>query len=824
MLRNHCKKVEGQIDGLLADFPADGATKLKSLRLNYETQLKKVSDANDDVLALITTEEDLKADMEDSLLLEDVFYGYLTKIEVKLAELSLVDSKPTPKDSKADTKTATSSTSFEETVKTPKIEPPSFDGNIMNWQSWWDQYEAAVHKQPKLSDVNKFVYLKRLLNTKAQECISGLSLTNENYTEAIDLLKERYGNKQLLINAYIENFENLQVVRSMSQVAKLRTLYDAVESTIRNLKTLKVDATTYGGFLSPLLSKKLPSELKMIMSRKFKNDVWDIKQMMDMFKEELEAKERCSFNAKSEKKEDVTSDDELSYSTSNLHVQQVPPPKKTPRQRKPPLNANKPKCIFCGQAEHETQNCPNVTNVQTRKEMLKNMGRCFVCLTKGHRSGNCRKQYQCRKCGKRHHVCICDGSSPSAPSQGPHLYSSPDGVAQFPIAPQYFPSQNGQFMNFDQPSFNPYQNQQFYPATNCYQTSLVSAPSRYPPSAPPALNSTATSPVYQYARPATPVTHPSLFSNPIVSATGFVPGLSTNANPHAVTPTTSHCSIVESKSTLMGTARTEVCNPYEEEVFAFIRMLFDNASQRTYVTSCLKDKLQVPVLKKDTVLVKGFGGVESELKEVDIILIKVRTLVGHPDILIEAVVVPVVCAPLPNQNTKTVKMCYPHLQNLFLADFSDDENKKVDILLGLDYYWSIVTGFTVHGKPGSPVASYTSLGWIVSGVSKLPPSQDVSSLTTVCLKASVHDEREGLKSFFENESVIEVDSKSKEDNVLYNFKNDIAFNGEKYVVKLPEKTVHDFLPDNYWLAKKGLIANEKRLAKHPDPNMAEKYQ
>ena len=164
------------------------------------------------------------------------------------------------------------------------------------------------------------------------------------------------------------------------------------------------------------------------------------------------------------------------------------------------------------------------------------------------------------------------------------------------------------------------------------------------------------------------------------------------------------------------------------------------------MTTRLKDKLDVPVLKKDTVLVKGFGGVESELKEVDIILIKVRTLVGHPDILIEAVVVPVVCAPLPNQNTKTVKMSHPHLQNLFLADFSDDENKEVDILLGLDYYWSIVSGFTIHSGPGSPVASYTSLGWVLSGVSKLPPSQGVNSLTTVCLKASVHDEHEHLKT------------------------------------------------------------------------------
>ena len=147
---------------------------MKSLRMNYETQLKKESEANDGVMALIATEEDLKTDMEASLLLEDVFYGYLTKIDVKLAELSSADSKPAPKDSKAEAKAATSSTSLADTVKTPKIEPPSFDGCIMNWQSWWDQYEAAVHKQPKLSDVNKFVYLKRLFDPKAQECISGL--------------------------------------------------------------------------------------------------------------------------------------------------------------------------------------------------------------------------------------------------------------------------------------------------------------------------------------------------------------------------------------------------------------------------------------------------------------------------------------------------------------------------------------------------------------------------------------------------------------------------------------------------------------------------
>ena len=114
MLRNHCKKIEGQIDDLLANFPADGAAKLKSLRLNYDTQLKKVSDANDAVMGLIDVEEDLKNDMEESLLMEDVFYSYLTKIDAKLDEISLA-SKPSPKDTK--TPSPDSKASKDDTVK-----------------------------------------------------------------------------------------------------------------------------------------------------------------------------------------------------------------------------------------------------------------------------------------------------------------------------------------------------------------------------------------------------------------------------------------------------------------------------------------------------------------------------------------------------------------------------------------------------------------------------------------------------------------------------------------------------------------------------------
>ena len=76
----------------------------------------------------------------------------------------------------------------------PKLIIKPFDGNILNWQTFFDQYSSTVHSKTNLNDIDKFTYLKSLLSEAALETISGLTLTSDNYSEAIELLKNRYGN------------------------------------------------------------------------------------------------------------------------------------------------------------------------------------------------------------------------------------------------------------------------------------------------------------------------------------------------------------------------------------------------------------------------------------------------------------------------------------------------------------------------------------------------------------------------------------------------------------------------------------------------------
>ncbi|CAB4010878.1 Hypothetical predicted protein, partial [Paramuricea clavata] len=119
-------------------------------------------------------------------------------------------------------------------------------------QAFWASFDSAVGSNSSLSDVDKFNYLKSLLHGSAAETISGFSLTKENYCEAIKLLKERYGNKQVVISSQMDSLLKLPEATSMSEVKKLRNIYDKLESHVRSLRNVGVSPDTYGSFLAPV--------------------------------------------------------------------------------------------------------------------------------------------------------------------------------------------------------------------------------------------------------------------------------------------------------------------------------------------------------------------------------------------------------------------------------------------------------------------------------------------------------------------------------------------------------------------------------------------
>ena len=74
----------------------------------------------------------------------------------------------------------------------------------MKWPSFWDSYESAVHNSPDLTEVEKFNYLRSLLDGAAYDAIAGLTFSSVNYKEAVQILQKRFGDEQLIINRHME--------------------------------------------------------------------------------------------------------------------------------------------------------------------------------------------------------------------------------------------------------------------------------------------------------------------------------------------------------------------------------------------------------------------------------------------------------------------------------------------------------------------------------------------------------------------------------------------------------------------------------------------
>ena len=112
-------------------------------------------------------------------------------------------------------------------------------------------------------------------------------------------------------------------------------------------------------------------------------------------------------------------------------------------------------------------------------------------------------------------------------------------------------------------------------------------------------------------------------------------------------------------------------------------LLFDSGSQRTYISTELREKLELPTVTQERILIKTFGQSDFSAPAVDIVVVKIKK--GNTERFVEAICMSVICSELLNQNIAFASQNYAHLNGLELAHCSKNSVKKVDMLVGLDY-------------------------------------------------------------------------------------------------------------------------------------------
>ncbi|XP_028417883.1 uncharacterized protein LOC114542562 [Dendronephthya gigantea] len=202
---------------------------------------------------------------------------------------------------------------------------------------------------------------------------------------------------------------------------------------------------------------------------------------------------------------------------------------------------------------------------------------------------------------------------------------------------------------------------------------------------------------------------------------------------------------------------------------------------------------------------------------------------GGESIEITAIGFPTICAPLPS---KVNVSDYSHLDGLELADFDCENNNdgdNIDILVGADHYWDIVTGDVMRGENG-PTAVSSKLGWLLSGCAKhlQPDGYTFNNLILAGERfdnsSTVTDDDElttSLRRFLEAESV-GVDSIDSEIPLKeQSFVRDIRYTGTRYEISLPWKEHRPDIEDDYELCRNRLKSLQQKLLKYP--SLLEEY-
>ncbi|PIK38053.1 hypothetical protein BSL78_25121 [Apostichopus japonicus] len=270
-------------------------------------------------------------------------------------------------------------------TKLPKIQFPTFAGEILKWPNCLESFEINVDSQPQLSNKQKLHYLLQLLTGPAYDKIKGLGLEGK-YVDAVAILKEQYGEKMYQKRALWNSLHSMKQVRE--NMGNLEKFVDETNALTVALKRQGV----------PELTDKLPRSLTTEMNKmrflqnKHKNEQ-SMQEYLDFLKN-VHLLTITTGNTSKTRESKEESSDPIQHPTNKLP---------TANFAQDASQVYRRPCLFCGKGNHWSDECRKVTDTIQRREMVQKEGRCFKCLNKGHLFKNCKRKKPCFDCKDVNH-------------------------------------------------------------------------------------------------------------------------------------------------------------------------------------------------------------------------------------------------------------------------------------------------------------------------------------------------------------------------------------------------------------------------------------
>lgn len=272
-------------------------------------------------------------------------------------------------------------------IKVPKIELPTFDGDIQSFPFFYETFKRVIHTNTDLSDSDRIHYLLNCLKGKAKNVAAGLSPSAENYRVVWEALIAKYLDTRALAVNYLNQLFALKSTGSSSP-ANLEKLFDKFTAIIAGLKQLKID--NLDEFIFTHLGLKLiDSDIAKHyeMSLRFQKDqeIIDYNYFVKFVREQIKILHRTA-----------PARAPASSAPSTSKVSQVY------------VGVANNKCSLCHSTHQHLFQCTvfQKLNQTERFKFIKDSKMCVNCLSHQHTTSKCQSKIGCKKCNGRHHTML----------------------------------------------------------------------------------------------------------------------------------------------------------------------------------------------------------------------------------------------------------------------------------------------------------------------------------------------------------------------------------------------------------------------------------
>ena len=274
----------------------------------------------------------------------------------------------------------------------PKLKLTEFSGDPLEWPEWSGLFDVVVHQKP-ISDTEKMQYLNTSLTGQAKAAMSGMGFSSQSNYHAWDILCEKYGRSDVIVNAQFKKIHTHRPIRHDNSTSIVR---------FANVVTNVVNTLTQLGYTSDLeaeaglssTTRKLSPQLREQWLQ-YMQDRRLLRGNLIVLKEWLASKAVIHENLLAQ----TSSFDRNKYQSRDK--------RKTSTFASNAEESSKHKNFECPfkNGQHPIWTCKKCKSmkVNERQEHVQKLGLCFNCLKPGDMSKDCRSRtFSTPSCGRRH--------------------------------------------------------------------------------------------------------------------------------------------------------------------------------------------------------------------------------------------------------------------------------------------------------------------------------------------------------------------------------------------------------------------------------------